>query len=267
MPDTPVRSLNFPSLNRALRAGETVLGCFCELPCPESVELIGLAGWDFVVLDCEHAPITAPQLPGLVRAAAAAGIPAVVRVAGNDAPAIQHALDSGAAGVQIPQVASLEEARAAIAASRFHPIGRRGLNPFVRAADFSSLGVHELLERSNHEVALVLQIESAEGIAAIDAIVELPGIDAIFIGPYDLSQSLGTPGDTAHPHVYAAGERIVRQASAKGIAVGCFTNSAEEARRWLELGVRYLCYSVDTVLLLKALRGAASSIRAFCPPR
>src|SRR2546427_8867839 len=116
------RSLLFSSLRQKLRDRRPLTGVFCELPCPEAVEIIGLAGWNFVVIDCEHAPITAALLPGMIRAATAAGIPAIVRVAANEPSAIQHALDAGASGVQIPQIASVEAAKAAVAASRFHPL-------------------------------------------------------------------------------------------------------------------------------------------------
>src|SRR5579859_6938456 len=153
--------LAFCPLRQKLRERRVVTGVFCELPCPESVEIIGLAGWDFVVIDCEHAPITAALLPGMMRAASAAGIPAIVRVAASEPSAIQHALDAGASGVQIPQIASVEAARAAVAASRFHPLGARGFNPFVRAADFSASTTTDFFARANHEVALILQIESA----------------------------------------------------------------------------------------------------------
>lgn len=236
-----------------LAARETVFGVFCELPAPEAAEIAGIAGWDFVVIDCEHAPFTAARLPDMVRAAEAAGIAAIVRVPLNEESAIQHALDSGAAGVQIPQIGSLDAARRAVEASRFHPRGRRGFNPFVRAARFSSTPVGEFLAR---DPLLVLQIESAGGIAAADAILELPGIDVLFIGPYDLSQSLGIPGDTSNPLVFEAGEALAKKAGARGVAVGVFSNREDEARRWLTAGVRYLCYSVDTVFLLKALEDA-----------
>jgi len=253
--------LTFHSLRHKLRDSRPLTGVFCELPCPEAVEIIGLAGWDFVVIDCEHAPITAAQLPGMVRAAAAAGIPAIVRVASSDPPAIQHALDSGAAGVQVPQIASVDAAKAAIAASRFHPLGQRGFNPFVRAAEFSLSTTAEFFSRANDEVSLILQIESAAGIEAVDGILALPGIDVLFIGPYDLSQSLGIPGETSHPQVFAAAERIARSAEARGVALGVFTNSEQDVRRWLDIGVRYLCLSVDTVYLLNAMRAAVTKFQ------
>jgi 4-hydroxy-2-oxoheptanedioate aldolase len=252
--------LTFCPLRRKLREKRVVSGVFCELPCPEAVEIIGLAGWDFTIIDCEHAPITAALLPHMIRAATAAGIPAIVRVASNDAAAIQHALDAGAAGVQIPQIASIESARTAVSASRFHPLGMRGFNPFVRAADFSALPTPDFLARANDDVALILQIESAAGLEAADGILDIAGIDALFIGPYDLSQSLGLPGETSHPRVLAAAERIVKSAGARGVAVGVFTNSEQDARRWVDAGIRYLCLSVDSVFLLNAMRGAVGKL-------
>ena len=131
----------------------------------------------------------------------------------------------------------------------------------MRAADFSARAVPEFFERAKNEVALVLQIESADGIEAVDGILALNGIDALFIGPYDLSQSLGIPGETSHPKVFDAAQRIVRSAEARDVAVGVFTNSEQDARRWLEMGVRYLCLSVDTVFLLNAMRAAVTKFR------
>ena len=250
-----------------LAGGNRACGIFCELPLPEAVEIAGIAGWDFVIIDCEHAPITAHSLPGMVRAAEAAGIAPIVRVASNEESAVQHALDSGAAGVQIPQIASVEAARRAIHAARFHPAGKRGLNPFVRAAKFSAVPVGDFLKRSNEEVALILQIESAEGIAAAGEILELEGIDVLFVGPYDLSQSLGIPGDVSNALVFEAGAALARKAEARGVATGVFANSEDHARRWLDAGIRYLCYSVDSVFLLSAMRQAAASIRGLYPPR
>lgn len=249
------RSLQNYSLRERLTVGGVLWGVFCELPCPEALEIAGLAGWDFAIPDCEHAPLTANQLPNIVRAATAAGLPAIVRVASNDPASIQHALDAGASGVQIPQIASAEAARAAVAASRFHPIGQRGFNPFVRAADFSATPVPKFLDRSNRQVTLVVQIESADGIAAAPEILDIGGIDVVFVGPYDLSQSLGIPGETSHPRVFEAVGKIVRDAESRGVAVGVYANTEDDARRWVGCGVRYLVHSVDTVILLNAMRG------------
>jgi 4-hydroxy-2-oxoheptanedioate aldolase len=214
-----------------------------------------------VVVDCEHAPITAQMLPEYIRASEAARIPAIVRVAENNAAAIQHALDAGASGVQIPQISSVEAARAAVAAARFHPLGQRGFNPFVRAARYSAEPVADFIRRSNAELTVVLQIESTDGLKAIDQILEIPGIDVLFIGPYDLSQSLGIPGHTSDPRVFEAGQALVEKAAQHHMRVGVFANTDHEAERWKDIGVQYLCYSVDTVMLLHALRNAHQRLR------
>ena len=131
----------------------------------------------------------------------------------------------------------------------------------MRAANFSQSTTAEFFSRANEEVSLILQIESAAGIEAVEGILALPGVDALFIGPYDLSQSLGIPGETSHPEVFAAAERIAGRAQARGVALGVFTNSEQDARRWLQIGVRYLCLSVDTVFLLNAMRTAVTKFR------
>lgn len=234
-------------------------GLFCELPCAEAVEIAGLAGWDFVVIDGEHAQLSPPMLPQFVRAATVAGIAAIVRVPSNEPAHIQHALDCGASGVQVPQIGSVEDARRAVRAARFHPLGSRGLNVFVRAADFSL--DREFIARANEETTLVLQVESAEGVAAVEEIAAIPGVDAVFIGPYDLSQSLGIPGQVSDELVFEAGRRIARAVAGAGVALGVFTNSEADARRWLDVGVRYLCYSVDVVLLVNAMKTAREQFR------
>ncbi|MDQ6663184.1 MAG: aldolase/citrate lyase family protein [Acidobacteriota bacterium] len=256
--------LAFPSLRLTLKNNGIAVGTFCELPCAESVEITALAGWDFVVVDCEHAPITAAALPGLVRAAAAAGVPAIVRVASNDAAAIQHALDCGAAGVQVPQIASVDAARRAIAAARFHPTGERGFNPFVRAASYSVVPVADFMTRAADNVLLALQVESAAGVESLPGILELDGIDVIFIGPYDLSQSLGIPGDVSHPDVLATAGRIAEAVNRRGMTCGVFTGSERDTPAWLGRGIRYLCCGVDTVALLEASRQKLLNIRAYC---
>jgi 4-hydroxy-2-oxoheptanedioate aldolase len=253
------------TLRARLRDKAPLFGLFCELPCPEVIEIAGIAGWDFVLIDCEHAPISDTSLPPLLRAAAAAGIPAMVRVASNEPSAIQHILDAGPVGIQIPQVSSVEAAHAAISASRFHPIGRRGLNPFVRAADYSDCPTPAFLAASNQQI-LSLQIESVDGVQGLPEILKLGNFDVLFVGPYDLSQSLGIPGDVTNPRVFEAGARIAAATADHDVVLGVFVNAEPEARRWLDAGVRYLCYSVDTVLLLKALKSTVSRLRELAPP-
>jgi 4-hydroxy-2-oxoheptanedioate aldolase len=224
------------------------------------VEIIGRAGWDFTVIDCEHAPISVSLLPDMLRAADAVGLPAIVRVPENNAAAIQHALDSGAAGVMVPQISSLEAAQRAIAAARFHPLGTRGVNPFVRAAQYSAKPAADFLGEANESTLLVLQIESADGVRVAPEIAKLSGVDVLFVGPYDLSQSIGIPGAVDDERVLRLGSELIAAAQTAGVHIGVFVNSDEAAVRWHRLGVRFLAWSVDTVQLLQALRTARTRI-------
>ena len=249
------------TLRERIRSGERVYGVFLEIPTPEPVEIAALAGWDFAVVDCEHAPITAASLPAMMRAADARRMPAVVRVPSNDAAAIQHALDAGASGVQVPQIVNAEQARDAVRASRFHPHGQRGFNPFVRAAGYGAEPVAQFVQRSAEDVLVVLQLESAAALPAAEEICGAGGTDVLFIGPYDLSQSLGVPGETSHPKVIEAASQLIAASSRHGVAVGVFANTEPELTEWAHRGVRYLCYSVDTVLLGRAMRDSLASLR------
>jgi 4-hydroxy-2-oxoheptanedioate aldolase len=230
-------------------------GIFLEIPCPDVVEMASLAGWDFVVIDTEHGAMGTAQLPDMLRAAR---VPAVVRVAAGRADLIQGALDSGADGVLVPQIHTAAEAASVVAAARFHPQGRRGLNGFVRAAGYSLVAMEEYLRRP---VRVVIQIETAGALADVEAIAGLPGVDELFIGPYDLSQALGRPGDVMHAEVLGAGQRVIHAAHAAGIAVSAFANSLDAADRWREMGVDRLLYSADGYLLAQALRRVRDELR------
>ena len=245
---------------RTLDKTKTLFGTFIELPTPASIEIAAYAGWDFVVIDCEHAPISTSMLPDYLRAAQAAGIAAIVRVAMNNAEWLQAALDSGADGIQIPQIASLAQAKAAVEMARFYPLGKRGFNSFVRAARFSAEPLAEYVARSNKDVALILQLESAEAVALASPIAAIPGVDAIFVGPYDLSQSMGLPGAVNSQQVLAAGQAVMAAAREHGLAGAVFVNSVEAARTWVANGARWISFSTDTFLLIEAQRNARTAV-------
>lgn len=238
----------------ALDRNQNLFGMFVELPTPASVEIAAHAGWDFVVIDCEHAPISQADLPGFIRAAEASAISAIVRLPSLTVEWMQAALDCGAAAVQVPQIASVAAARQAVEWARFHPIGKRGFNPFVRAANYSAEPALEFMERSNRDVALILQLESAAAVEAVEEIANIAGLDALFIGPYDLSQSLGVPGEVTHPKVLAAGQRVIDAATKAGLAAAIFVNNHEAAKQWQQMGARWISYSTDTFLLSKVMR-------------
>lgn len=232
-----------------------------ETGSPPLVEMLGLAGFEFVVIDCEHAAFSGETAGQLIRAAEAAAIAPLVRVRDNDPGAILEALDLGAVGLHVPQIASPDDARKAVSAAKFPPHGSRGFNPFVRAAHYGATPVEEFRRTSDEDTLLVLHIEARESLDNVAQIVAVPGFDVAFLGPYDLSQALGIPGEVTHPRVREAMRAIVRAAEPHGVAVGCFANTPEQARLWLGEGISYLAYSVDSVIFLDACRRARETIQ------
>jgi len=233
-------------------------GIFIELAAPEAVEMAGWAGWDFCVIDCEHAPIDNAALPGMLRAAR---IPAYVRVPNSQAESIQGALDNGADGVIVPRLQSAEEAKRVVEAARFYPVGKRGVNHMVRAARYSLEPVAEYLANAEKRTRVIVQIETAGALEEEERIAATPGVDELFIGPYDLSQALEIPGRVLDEKLLRAGRRILDAAHANGLALSVFTGSEEAARTWLAMGADTLHYSADTFLLAQAMKTTRDRLR------
>lgn len=246
-------------LRARLRNGEPFLTTFSIIPAIEVVELIGLAGFDGVILDTEHGAHASEALGPLILAARAHGLHPLVRVRSSEPTGIGAALDAGAAGVIVPQIGSAAEASKAVRAARFAPEGNRGANPFVRAADYSSR--IEWFAESNRDTAVLLMIEGAGAIAELDQIIDTPNLDGIFIGPMDLSHALGVPGEVTHPSVVEAIERVIAATRAKGLICGIFAGTSEAARRWIGRGVTLIGVSVDTVQFLRVLKETVAEVR------
>lgn len=196
-------------LKRRLEKGEVVIGPFMKFTDPAAVEIFGFAGFDFVIIDIEHGPISIETAQNLIRAAEVIGIAPIIRVTENKPALILRALDIGAQGVEVPQINDKESAIRAIQAAKFAPAGNRGVCRFVRAAGYSALDRYEYFEHANRETISILHIEGTEGINNLEEILSVKGIDVTFIGPYDLSQSLGVPGQVDHPRVIKEMEHIV----------------------------------------------------------
>ena len=225
---------------------------------PEVVEGLGLAGFDHVIIDREHAAFSGETTAHLIRAAEAAEIAPLVRVRKNDPGDILEVLDLGAVGLHIPQIASAVDASRAVAAAKFPPRGVRGFNPFVRAAHHGGREVDEFRRTSDEDTLIVLHIEARESLDQVEEILAEDGVDVAFLGPYDLSQALGIPGEVTHPRVREAMRSIAAAAARHGVAAGCFANSLEQAKLWMDEGVTYLAYSVDAEIF----RSRCTAIRA-----
>jgi 4-hydroxy-2-oxoheptanedioate aldolase len=251
MTSSKTNSIRLP-LRQRLRERQPLLSTFIIIDAPEVVEMAALAGFDALILDLEHGPYTLAQLPRLVLAARSRGAYAIVRVASNDPAQIGAVLDLGADGVLVPQVGSAAAAAQAVASGRYAPEGMRGANPWTRAADFGSGA--EWYARSNAETAVLVMIEGKEGLAALDDILAVPGLDAIFLGPVDMSQSLGVAGQTDHPLVVGEIQKSVEKASKADIAVAIFSPNVEGAKRWRALGARLLAVGEDTAQIMQMFR-------------
>lgn len=240
-------------LKRRLREGKTAFGAFSVIPSPEAVEILGIAGFDFVVLDAEHGPSSPETLQGLVRAAENRSLTPIVRVVDSSPQTLLRALDVGAQGVQVPQVTSRDEAREVIAGSKYHPLGKRGL-ALPRAGDYGAIPTEEYSRRSNEETLVVVQCESLEGLRALDDVLAEPAIDVVFFGPFDMSQSMGIPGQVHHERVEEASREVLRLARRHGKAAGTFLLDGDEARRKAEEGFQYITLSLEATLLFQACR-------------
>lgn len=230
-----------------------MIGIFSKTTDSNLIESLGYSGMDFVIIDQEHGPSTNETLHNHIRAAKVSNIRSIVRVKGLDANAIGSALDAGADGVQIPNISTSSEARKAIQAAKFFPNGNRGVCRFVKAANFGTLDKQEYFVGSN-KTLLILQVEGKEGINNLDDILKIEGFDILFVGPYDLSQSLGIPGEIDHPEMIEMMKKVSEKAQSQGKRLGTFADSIKTAKFLLGLGFEYLAYSVDMNIFAEANR-------------
>lgn len=238
-----------------LRGAHPLAGMFLGIPSPALAEMCGYAGFDFVIIDNEHGPASLETTEHLIRAARCGGTIPVVRTEEAD---ILRVLDAGASGVQVPAVNSAAQARRIVEACKYPPLGRRSAAFTSRAGGYTFFGGTAQIERANGGVAIILMIETAEALANLDPIVQVRGIDALFVGLSDLALSMGHPGDNLHPRVQEALERIFKRAAEAGIASGVLAPSPMDFQRYAEMGARYLPMTMASVIA-GALREAIAA--------
>jgi 4-hydroxy-2-oxoheptanedioate aldolase len=228
-----------------------VFGPFSKTSDPAIIETLGHAGFDFVILDTEHGPNGIETVQNLIRAAQLSEMAPIVRVPSGDYEMVGKALDVGAAGVQVPQICCADDVIAVIRHAKFAPSGMRGVCRFVRAAGYSSMNKADYFSRAN-EALVIVQIEGQAALDNLDEIIAVEGIDIVFLGPYDLSQSLGVPGEVEHPLVIEKMKQIVKACLDKSVFVGNFTETVSQTEMWLKQGLRYMSYSVDVGIVYEA---------------
>lgn len=241
----------------ALEARRHQLGIWNTIGGNTVAEALGSCGYDWVLIDCEHAAVeTIEVLPALQAVAGFPEVSAVVRPAGNDPVLIKRLLDFGAQSLLIPYVQSADEAAAAVAAMRYAPEGMRGLAGVTRATRYGKVANYHA--RAAEELCLVVQVETVDAVERLEEIAGVPGVDGVFIGPADLSASMGYPGNVTHPEVVAVIEDTITRIQAAGKPAGILTLDPTFASRCMELGTGFTAVGVDLALLVDgatALRG------------
>ena len=249
------------AMKAKMLAGDPVAGVFVNIETPTTVELLALAGVDFVMLDSEHYPIEPSGAVDMFRAAEAVGVPALARIGENTQRVIGKFMDAGCLGPMVPMVNSGAEAQRVVDAVKYPPLGKRGLAS-VRANRYGMEGpLGEYVERANDETVVIVQIETRDGIEHADEIVATEGVDVVFLGPTDLSVALGVSGEGKHQIVLDVIEGLTKKIVAAGKVSGTIARSPEDYAFWRERGLGFFLTGANS-LLGAATRQYVQGIRA-----
>lgn len=240
----------------------TQYGLFVGIPSPELAEMAAMAGFDFIVLDGEHGRIPTDGIYPLLTAAKArnAAMSVYYRLTEPSAQDAAQAMDQAVDGVIIPQVSSAAQILPIVKACRFAPSGERGVHPAVRAANYGLRARDEYLANANQESVIIAQVEGEAAVRELPQILTVSGLDAIFVGPYDLSQSMGIPGQVEHPLVLRALGEIAASARQSGIPYGTFAGNDSAIANAKQLGYGFMAVSIDTLLISQAMRSLVTRL-------
>jgi len=265
MPDWRERTrrgdLRHPQLRARVRDGERLLGTFVKSRDPAAAEALAIAGYDFVVADLEHSPLSVADTEGIVRACDCHDVPVIARLPATGLGLCGQLLDAGVTGIQVSDVTTAAAAKAARAAVHYPPLGERSLSLATRAGRFGAIPAAAHIAASLAQTVLIGQIESAEGVAALDEIIESDVFDALFLGPADLSVALRQPGQVDHPDVAAALDVAADTITGSGTTAGIFCANPEQALRWADRGLTLLVIAADLSMLAAAARSTLGQMR------
>jgi 2-dehydro-3-deoxyglucarate aldolase len=254
----------FPNQFRAdLRAGKRLIGCWGSLAAPITAEILGLAGFDWILLDGEHSPndVTTfvPQLMALKGSPSAP----VVRPPCNEPVIIKRLLDIGFHNFLLPYVETADQARNAVASTRYPPKGIRGVSVAQRSNMYGT--VQRYFSEINDNITVLLQIESRQGFGAVDEIAAVEGVDGLFVGPSDLAAAFGQLGNANHPEVQAAIRHVFTRARAAGKAAGILAGVEDDARRYLDWGATFVAVGSDLGLFRAASQALCDRFKEPVP--
>lgn len=236
-------------LRKKLKTGQKVFGTWSMLSSSNVISVIGSAGLDFVILDMEHGPMSYETVEDMVRAAQLADCQPIVRVSDKRESTILRALETGSQAIMVPHVSTPEEAKAIVKASRYFPLGERGMAPYTRIHGYSHENLGKSLHSANENTLVGILVEGKEGIENLKKIADVEGIDLIYLGIYDISQSIGLPGQLNHKKVIETQKKCIRIIQNKGIAAGSFARDLEYINLLYQAGFEFIAYLCDSAVL------------------
>ena len=249
----------------ALASGQPQIGLWSSLCSNIAAEILAGSGFDWILIDTEHAPNELPGVLAQLQAMSAGAAEPVVRCAWNDAVLMKRILDIGARSVLVPFVQNAQEAEAAVAATRYPPLGKRGVSVAPRANRYGRVADYH--RKAHHDICVLVQVETAAAISQIEAIAAVEGVDGIFIGPSDLAADLGHLADTRHPEVQALIAGACARICAAGKAAGMLTGDPEEAARYFDMGFTFVAVGSDLGLLAQGAAKRAADFRRYLARR
>ena len=250
-------------VKKALREGRVQLGLgFQQLRSQDVVKVLAAAGFNWAFLDGEHGGFDLETMQDLCRLSALVGFSPIVRVADLQYSLIARALDCGADGVIFPRVEDVGLLEKAVSWTKYPPAGIRGMGLTPLHVDFEAVSIAQIMEHMNREQMVVLQIETVKAFEAREELLSVPGIDAVMIGPVDLSISLGVPGEFEHPKMLATVEKIVESCVSHGVVPGAQARNVALAKRWIQMGMLFVGCSSETQMLFEKAREITTALRA-----
>ena len=249
-------------LKARLAKGEAVWGTFVfEYGSPAVPRILKAAGWDYILIDTEHASFGMETVGNLLHVSAAVGLPAVVRVPEAQRSLLSRPLDAGALGVMIPRVESKAQAERIVQYTKYHPMGDRGVALGTAHNAYESVSGKRFIRQANQEILVIMQIETQRGMEHLDEILSVPGLSVAYLGPHDLSTSMGLPGEVGHPRVVEAISEFLRGCKRHGVVPGIWVDSIKDGRTWMRRGARFMTYGADFAMVMAQSKTVLKALR------
>ena len=245
-----------------LGSGKRLIGSFLQLPSLEVAEIFSNAGFDFLIIDNEHSVMDVPFSQNMMRAIIAAGGVPLIRTPDCEETTIKKTMDTGVPGIVLPGISGAAMLRETMRHTKYAPMGTRGACPCVRANRYGE-GDNSYYARANRDTAVLIQVEGRGAYEEIDDILVADGLDGILMGPVDLSMSLGVPGEMDHPIVEKALREILEKAKKRRVATGIFCMDTAAVEKWFGLGVDFILYGIDSMVIRETAYNTAQSLRRF----